>query len=521
MRVAAIDVGTNSVHLLVADVGPGGEATVVEKARVQVELGRGGIDRHVLTPAAMQRGVDALKQFKQAMDGLQVDACTASATSAVREAKNGDVFRDAVRDATDIHIRTISGLEEARLIHLGILSDLDFSRGYPLLFDIGGGSCELILCDAHQILACHSVPLGHIRMKEAYLGGSSPTREQLQEIRDATKRALRRVLTDIQPGLAGTFIGTSGSIRTLAKMATMANGAPEPQHSHGLVLTRSQLRDLLTQFTTHKASRLSDLPGMDMRRKATLPAAAAVLYQTMKTLDHDTIVTSERSLRDGLIADWAHQNQPELELQERVAWPRMRAVLRLFDRFGSNRPHTDHVRDLALELFDGLAETLDLDSNARRMLEFAALLHDIGHHIDGRDHNKHGQYLILNSRLTGFTAPEVNVLASVVRHHRGSKPKPTQEHMLALSRADQRQIVVLSTLLRFADALDRSHNQSVRQITVNVTPEHVDIIGVCGAEVHMERWAAERRKAMIESLVDRPVRVVLDHPDASAHRPVG
>jgi exopolyphosphatase/guanosine-5'-triphosphate,3'-diphosphate pyrophosphatase len=522
VRVAAIDVGTNSVHLLVADVGHDGETSVVEKAREQVELGRGEFERHTITPAAMERGVAALVSFKEAMDGLGVEAVTATATSAVREAKNGADFCKAVREATGVHVRTISGHDEARLIYLGVRPELDFSKGYALLVDIGGGSVEMVLCDAHQMLASHSLPLGHIRMAEAMLQGDPPTQESIQRIRAHTRDALRSVTHDIRPGVGGSFVGTSGSVRTLALMATLMRGDPQPPHSHGLVLRRSDLKKLLASFTQLKGSRLGELPGMDTRRRATLPAAAAVLYQLMKTMDRDTLITSDRSLRDGLLADWVLRNEPELSLSRTVAWPRMRSVLRLVDRYDADKTHAQHIRNLALALFDGVADKAKLDSASRRMLEFAALLHDIGHHIDARDHNKHGQYLILNSRMAGFTAPEVALLANIVRYHRGSRPKRSHRHYKALSRANQRRVDVLSAILRLADALDRSHNQPVSDLTCSVEGDQVVVRATARDEVHMEKWAAERRKDALASALGCPVRVELEAAvDPHAFRPAG
>lgn len=509
MRVAAIDVGTNSVHLLVADVGPAGELTVVEKAREQVELGRGGIERNVLTPEAMERGIQALVSFRQATDLLQVEAIHAAATSAVREAKNGSEFCKAVRDRTGIHVKVINGHDEARLIWLGVRRDLDLARGPALLVDIGGGSVEVVLCDANGLLAAHSLPLGHIRLSEHFPQSDPPTAAELQAVRKHVRSALAPVLADIRPGGPGTFVGTSGSIRTLAKMALLAKGHPEPQHEHGLVLERSDLKKLLERFTNTRQARLTDLPGMDPRRRATLPTAAAVLYQVMKSLDRDLIVTSERSLRDGLLEDWIEHNQPELRLERTVAMPRMRSVLRLMERYEVDRPHAEQVRSLALALFDGLVGMHGLGPDARRMLEFGALLHDVGHHIDARDHNKHGQYLILNSRLSAFTAPEQAVLASVVRFHRGARPKRNHRHFAALSRVNQRKVEVLSTLIRMADALDRSHHQPISEVRVVTGPEGVTLEAVARQEAFLERWAAERRADLLASVLGRPVRVVL------------
>ncbi len=522
MRVAAIDVGTNSIHLLVGDVAPSGEITIVEKAREQVELGRGGLDHNRLTPEAIGRGIAAIASFRDAMSGLGVEAINAAATSAVREASNGAAFVRQVRDETGIHVRVISGLDEAQLIWLGARSDLDFSRGYAVLFDLGGGSAEILLCDSSSILASHSLPLGHIRVSEALTSSDPPTRDDINAVRAHTRATLRPVLRDILPGNFGTFVCTSGGVRTLGLMCTLGRGDPKPNHQHGLVIRRDELKQLLLQFQKLKASQLSELPGMDMRRRHTLPSAAAVLYQVMKSLDRDQVVTSERSLRDGLLQDWVVRHQPELSLAKTVAWPKMRSVLRMQERFDVHAAHAEQVRDLSLMLFDGLESLTGLGAESRRTLEFAALLHDVGHHIHPRSHNKHGEYLIRNSLMTGFTAPEVELLACLVRYHRGARPKQRDQRFAALHKSNQRAVQLLSGILRVADGLDRSHNQPIERVDVQTDGEAVVVVAHASDEAHLERWACERRKTLLSTALGRSVEIRVRHPDGLRDlRPLG
>lgn len=529
MRVAAIDIGTNSVHLVVADVGPDGGISVVEKARVQVELGRGGLEHHRITTDAMDRAVVALVSFKQTMDLLQVEAISASATSAVREAQNGAEFCDRVSEATGIHVHVISGVDESRLIWLGARPNVDFARGPALLIDIGGGSVELVVCEERQVITAHSLPLGHLRLTDQFVGSDPPTADEIHAIRKQVRGMLKAV-SELGPDLLrpvessqgvllgptiGSVVGTSGSIRTLGRMATMMRGHPVAPHDHGLVLTRTELKKLLQQMQELKGNRLADLPGMDMRRKRTLPTAAAVLYQLMKSLEIEQLSTSEAALREGLLYDWIEQHRPELALSGSAITPRMRAVLHLMERYGVDDPHAMHVRDLSMSLFDGLAEVHGLDGDARSMLEYAALLHDVGHHIDARDHNRHGEYLIVNSRMPGFTAPEVAILGCLVRYHRGARPKDNHRSFQVLSPAEQRRVEVSSAILRLADALDRSHHQPVQSVRVIVQEDHVIVEPIAREEAYLERWAAERRVDSLSQAIGRSVRLALV-PDAAA-----
>jgi len=514
MRVAAIDVGTNSVHLLVADIEPDGEIRFVEKAREQVELGRGGIDLGMLAEDAMGRGLRAMASFKDAIDSLSVEAVTATATSAVREAKNGSEWVRRVREATGIHVKVITGADEARLIYLGARKDLDFSRGYALILDLGGGSAEFILCDSAQPIEKCSLPLGHIRLAERFGQNDPPTTADWSALRQHLRSVLSPVQRSIPPGRFGSFTGTSGAVRTLARMATLARGEAVPAHEHGLILRRGDLKKLITRFRSMKRSRYQEIPGMDDRRRNTLPYAAAMIYEAMRVFGADEIVASERSLRDGLLQDWALNNQPELALSSTVAWPRMRAVLRLMDRYEVDRAHAEHVRDFALALFDSLQDVHGLAGDSRRMLEFGALLHDVGHHIAGEDHNKHGQYLIQHSRLQGFTAPDVAMMGNLVRYHRGGRPKKSHHAFASLARSQQQQLLWLAGILRVADGLDRSHEQPIESVRALLQDGTIHIHAQASAPAHLERWAVERRKALLERTARRPVEVHIDQGDS-------
>jgi exopolyphosphatase/guanosine-5'-triphosphate,3'-diphosphate pyrophosphatase len=521
MRVAAIDVGTNSVHLLVADVSPTGEIQVVEKAREQVELGRGGLENNELTEDAMERGRSAMRSFKEAIDGLEVEAVTAAATSAVREARNGSHFVRSVREQTGIHIKVISGPAEARLIYLGSRADLDFARGYALILDLGGGSAELILCDSSQPLVQRSLPLGHIRLAEAFGDADPPSPKTIKALRAHVRSQLLPLQTEIPSGRFGSFTGTSGSVRTLARMATLARGEQVPTHDHGLILRPNELAKLIRAFTSKKSASYVEIPGMDARRRDTILFAAVMVHESMKVFGASEIVASERSLRDGLLQEWILANQPELALSKTVAWPRMRAVLRTMARYEVDRPHAEHVRDLALRLFDDLQPVHGLDGEARRLLEFGALLHDVGHHIAGESHNRHGQYLIQHTRLPGFTAPQVAMLGNIVRYHRGGRPKKGQATFDALSKSQQRQLQWLAGMLRVADGLDRSHSQPVEQVAVTSSSDELRIDAYTTEQAHLERWAVQRRKRLLERVSGRTVRILVHGqgaapPDAAA-----
>jgi exopolyphosphatase/guanosine-5'-triphosphate,3'-diphosphate pyrophosphatase len=507
VRVAAIDVGTNSIHLLVADINPDGSVQFVEKTRVQVELGTGGLVDSVITKEAFERGLLAMQGFKETCDNFGVMDITAAATSAVREASNGNNFVQAIREKTGVHVRPISGHEEAQLIYLGAREAIDFSDGRTLVFDLGGGSTEFILCDVEQSLILESLPLGHIRLADECHTSDPLSDEDYIRLKEASNTQLSLLRRRVQPDDFRNLIATSGAARCLARMATIARGDVVPEHDHGLIVNRAEIDHFVHEFRRLPREQYGELAGIDNRRRRTLPAAAVIIRQIMKKLRKDRLVTSERSLLDGLMVHWMLQHRPEVSLSKTVADPRRRAVLSLLQRYGAHENHSRQVARLALRFFDETGQIHGLRIDDRRTLEFATLLHDIGHHIAGKDHNKHGAYLIRHSRMYGFTAPEIDILANIVHYHRGSRPSSSDAHYASLSAQDRRRVKVLAGIVRLADALDRSHEQPVIDVTVTTSPQAINVKALSRAPADLERWAAERRKSLLQSALNLPISI--------------
>ncbi|MEZ4316117.1 MAG: Ppx/GppA phosphatase family protein [Myxococcota bacterium] len=524
MRVAAIDVGTNSVHLLVADVGLDGSWTLVEKARKQVELGANGLSQNVIAPSAFERGLDAMLEFRDAARSLGVEDIHCAATSAVRESQNGEDWVHAVREHTGIRVRTITGREEGRLIYLGIRSDLDFSLGKVMLMDLGGGSTEFIVCDSERPTVIESLPLGHIRLADRFHRTDPMSKADYDALKSHIKAVLKPLVSSVKGKDFHTLVGTSGTLRTLAMMATLARGDGQPEHAHGLVLTRDDIDALVKKLRQTTFEGLLSIPGIDPRRQRTITAGALLVRQVMRAFDQASMITSERSLRDGLIVDWVMRNRPEIDLMGSMPDPRARSIKRLMDRYGADPTHAALVERLSMQLFDGLAPIHRMGFSEREMLGYAAQVHDIGHHISGKNHNKHAQYLIRNTQMHGFTAPEVDVLGNLVRYHRGGKPKATHLEFNALSADDRQRVRVLAGILRLADSLDRSHEGVVQSLDVELGDGVVRITAHASTEAHLERWAASRRTDLLSSALRQEVRIVTKtDPDGSgeASGPIG
>lgn len=502
MRIGTIDVGTNSVHLLIADIAPDGRVTVVEKQRVQVELGAGEFDgdtRRLIAPDAWRRGLETLRTYKVACDAHGCEDIHVAATSAVREAQNGIAFCDAVRDDCGLHVRVISGHDEGRLVWLGARSEIDFSRGRALLFDLGGGSTEFVLCDAEQALVIESLPIGHIRLAERYLHADPIQESDRRALKQYVQKMLQPLQARVRPGDFTTLIGISGTIRTLARIAAERRGELV-DHGHGLVLRRADLDEIYRVVCARPSSQWA-LPSLDDRRRRTLPIGVIIVREFLKVLQKDQVLTSERSLRDGLVYDWILRHRPEIVLSQSVADPRRRSALALIGRCQADTAHGDQVTKLALAIFDATQPLHQGHVDERRALEFASLLHDIGHFIDGKEHHRHGQYLIRHARMPGFTAPEVNLLGNIVRYHRGGRPKVRDRDFQALPLDDRDRVRRLSAILRLADAFDRAHDQNVVTFDATLEGRMLTLDARVRGEGELEHWAAvQRADSLAEAL---------------------
>ena len=515
MRVAAIDIGTNSCHLLIAEVSPEGQISVVEKAREQVELGAGEFAHQQITEEAFSRGISALSRFKDACDSFEVEDIHAAATSAVREAANGADFCRAVKQQTDIHVRVISGIDEARLIYLGARADIDFTPGRAMIFDLGGGSTEFVLCDSVQSLVLDSLPLGHIRLSDAFVRTDPISDGDRRALRSHIQSLLQPVLARVRPGDFTTLVGTSGTVRALALMATLSRGDAAPEHEHGLLLRTTELDELIRTFRSRPSSQWQNIPGFDPKRKRTIVAGALLIREILRALNKDQVISSERSLRDGLIVDWILRHRPELDISRSVPDPRRRAVLTMLNHYGADRIHARLVADFALQVFDATAPLHGLSIDDRRILEFGAMLHDIGHHISGNDHHRHSQYLIRHTPMPGFTSPEIALLGNLVRYHRGGKPKEKHQDYASLSGPDRKKVRLLSAILRLSDALDRGHNQNVVHLDVSLDPQGLQLRAITRDSSDLERWALVQRFEHLETELGVPISVELTRREAT------
>ena len=507
MKIAAIDLGSNSVHMVVVETGRAGAFQVIGREKEMVRLGARTLSKGRLSASAMERGLEALRKYKRLADSLGVEKVLAVATSAVREAKNGEDFLEQVGRELGFYPRAISGDEEARLIYLAALHSVHLEGRRTLVVDIGGGSVELAVGAGQVLEHAVSEKIGVLRMSEDFVH-TDPLSEKDESrlVRHVEKALAPHAERLRRPGL-DAVVGTSGTILALGAVALARSGQPVPEPLHHVTVTADAVRAARKWLVASDLRTRLKAPAMDEGRADIIVAGAVVLDTILETLGVKELTLCEWALREGLLLDYIHGHRRSLARAEAYPDVRRRSVISLAERCQYHEKHARNVAALAVSLFDGTRKKHGLGDGERALLEYAALLHDIGHHISYVGHHKHTYYLIKNGDLRGFSPEEVEVLANVARYHRRGHPRRKHDGFATLPRTARRTVEVLAGHLRLADALDRSHRQVIHGLQVsgrgNVLRVHCEVAG----DPSLELWAVPRRAELLEATLGVKVHV--------------
>jgi len=463
--IAAVDVGTNSIHMVIARQLDGGTPEILGREKESVRLGRGSNDMKRLEPDAIGRAVETLDRFRRIARAHGAEI-VAVATSAVREAENQAEFLQRARDEAEVAVSVISGVEEARLIHLGVLGAVPTAGRRHLVIDIGGGSTEFVIGEQTTPSLVRSLKLGHIRLTDRFFPDGVVTTAAVEECRRYVRAFTAPVAREIAALGFEIAIGCSGTVENLARMAATGDGTA-PRRVDNLIVTRSGLNAVVAQILAAETPReRRDLPGLDAHRADVIAAGAILLRQLFKNLGIDEMVVSEAALREGVVLDQFRRRAPTGDALHHLTDIRRSSVLEVAGRFEEDLGHARHATDLSLQLFDALRPVHGLDEPERAILEAAGLLHNVGRFIAHAAHHKHSYYLIRHSEhLAGFTEQEIELIAQVARYHRKSNPRNKHPEFAALDSDDQQRIRVLAGLLRIAIALDRTYRRAVEGVT--------------------------------------------------------
>ncbi len=492
-RYAAIDIGTNSIHMVIAEISPEGDFRIIDSDKDMVRLGRGGFGRSVLTPQAMDAGIETLRRYRRMAELKKCNKIKAVATSAVREARNGGEFVARAWDELALEINVISIEEEARLVYLGVRHAVDLGQQNSLILDIGGGSIEMIVGNAIEARKLVSAKLGGSRLAELFLRSDPPRPEEMKALRRHVSDTLDPLLKRLKVFSVERCIGTAGTIRNLAIMCGYRRGQQSESVNATYRMTRDELKALAGDLQGKTREQRLQFPGMDARRVDYCLPAAGVLLPIMKAMKVGEIGYCDYALREGMIVDYIGRHRRKL--LARATWPdpRTRSIIYLAERCNYHRRHAEQVARLADQLFDELAPQHQLDPAYRELLHYAALLHDIGYHISPRGHHKHSYYLISNGELRGFDEQEIEIIANLARYHRKERPKKTHFSFQQLAAEHQRPVRKLSVLLRMAEALDRTHSVVVDRLTCRLRGKTLQLHVYARRDAELEIWTARRQ----------------------------
>jgi exopolyphosphatase/guanosine-5'-triphosphate,3'-diphosphate pyrophosphatase len=504
VRIAAIGIGSNSIRQIVADVSPEGEIRIIDEMKAAPRLGEGIGETGRLSEAAVRNALDALLRMATLTRQMGAVRTEAVATSAVRDAENGAEFIAAVRDTTGLSVRILNGDEEALLSYRSALAHFDLAAGRAVVMDIGGGSLELALSADGLLDGLVSFPLGAIRLTEQFFG-KSRGRKELESLRAFVRKELRAAVSR-RDWHGSQLIGSGGTFTNLAGMILTRQGMGRASSVHGTIVTRAELEHVLDLLQGMSPAERQAVPGLSPARADIIVAGLAVAAEVMARIEAREMVVSAFGIREGLLLEAARVTPVVADLGD----ARLRSVMQLAERSHYEAPHARQVQRLALKVFDVLAGKLELGASDRAVLSDAALLHDIGYHINFEAHHKHSYHLIVHAELLGMTPAERVMVANVARYHRGTPPKREHRAYAGLDRQLRRRIKRLAAILRVADGLDRGHSGAVEDIQVKLTRSDFEIRAVPASDsydLRLELWGATRKSDLLAEVLGVPVKI--------------
>ena len=504
MRIAAIDIGSNSIHMIVCNIRTDLSFEVVDREKDMIRLASGTLAKGRLPETNIATAMQTLAKFRRLAESHGVEEIITTATSAVREADNGGDFITRARQQVGLNVRVISGTEEARLIHLAAAYAVGTGSERAVTIDIGGGSTEITIGTAARMEGGRSFKLGAIRLAERFAQHDPLSRGDVERLERHIRRETAGYLAQLRRRGFRRVIGTSGTILTLGMIAATESSFAS-NDVRRLVVHADDIRRLRKRLVSLPLDERLKLQGLDPRRADLAPVGAILLEQLLERLGADQITLCDFALREGLILDYIRRNTGHIHKAERYPDMRRRSVIELGERCRYLPDHSAQVAKLALGVFDATTDLHGLGAREREWLEYGALLHDIGNHINYEAHHKHSYYLIRHGELRGFDPDEVEVIGLVARYHRQATPKKSHEGYSRLKRGLRRTVRVLGSIVRLAEGLDRSHTQVIRSLRTKATADALRIQLSAKGDAELERWAAARHAEPLSEELGVPV----------------
>jgi exopolyphosphatase / guanosine-5'-triphosphate,3'-diphosphate pyrophosphatase len=503
MKLAAIDIGSNSIKLVVVDAASSDSFAVLARDKETVRLGHETLRQGFLSPAATERAAECVKRFRSIAEARGAGLMLAVATASVRAASNAQEFIDEVERRTGVRVEVLSGIEEARLIGLAAARGCCEAGASLVNIDIGGGSTEISLVRGGVPVAFQSVRLGAVGLTERFIASDPPKPKELRALRGEVYGALERPARELRDAVWERVTGTSGTIIAIGEALRAQESKQKSQGAQpaGAEIALTRLERFNERMAGMTQAERRAAHGFSAQRAEIVVAGGQILEAVMRSLSINYLRTCDWALREGAIIDFLREVEAESKppLPD-DADPRLRGVHAVGRRFGYEEAHARQVARFAETIFDAVAQSAGLTRHQRTLLSAAALLHDVGYHIAHEGHHKHALYLIKNSELTGFSEGERDVIANVARYHRGSTPKEKHNEFWRLNPADRETVRSLAAILRVADALDRSHEGRVRGLRCARAGETLRLTLSCEGDCDREAAAAESKGEMFKEV---------------------
>ena len=503
-RLAAIDIGTNSIRCIVVEVDKAGKYKVLDDEKTTVRLGEGLVEDGVLSPAAWQRAIDALTQMKKIVDGYGVVGIEAVATSAVRRAGNGSDFVAAVAARIGLKIEVISGEDEAELALTSALNNFDMDWTRYALVDIGGGSVEVVTALGNHVEEIYSLDLGAVVLTENFIDKDPIGRGDYQRLRKHVHKTLKGAFPAEELSVQ-CLLGSGGTMTAIAAIV-MAMRKEGYGSIHGYEVLRSEVVHLLQMLLRKDLKERSSIPGLNPDRADIIVAGVIVVDELMDLFKVNLLRINERGIREGLILKALKKHN--LLPTDKAPQNWRNGVLEFARSCHHDEEHALQVAKLSQEIFASVASPFSLGDKAGQMLEAAALLHDVGYFIGYSSHHKHTYHLIRHADLFGFTPRERELIAQIARYHRKSLPKKKHESFIRLNSQDQLIVMRLGGILRLADGLDRRRNSLVSAVDCSLSASACVVGLKGGGDVSVELVSGKTKGDLFEIAFDRKLHLV-------------
>ncbi len=515
---AAIDIGSNSCRLAIASVQQHKLKTLHEDREV-TRLGESVFETGVISPEAMANTIKALKRFHKAVQSHVVDSVRVVATSAMRDARNSDAFRAWVKSVTGWNVEVISGLEEGRLIHLGVVTHEPGARGRCLLVDLGGGSCEITLSNQGRIEGMVSLPLGAVRLQQEFLRADPPAKENIAALRKYIGRELGRAERKFGSPKVDLVIATSGTAAALAeasssvktpvpKPRTRSAKAPVLRRKVELQATAPAVRALADRLLKMTNAERAAVPGVGPRRSEIIIGGAQVYATLMERLHLRSFRYATSGLRDGLLAQMLSDVDSRASVHRTIENERSQGVLEVCRRYGVDLKRVEPECQSALMLFDQLQRVHELPPEYRLWLQSAAMMNGVGKFMNHQGHHRHTQYIIANSDIFGFSPQQRSIVGAIARYLGKSRPDPMDRPMRALPVEEHRNVQRAIVLLRLALALNQDRTSAALRVRTRLYPKRVVVeLEATRGNAELEAWSLKKERGYFREVFRRELLV--------------